>query len=82
MSRDVANWLESPTPLGYQTCATFQTGSIPVTLAQRGVDWFAVVYGKQVTYDLTYAQACEELGACLLHALACAGKLDNSEVQS
>lgn len=38
---------------------------------------FRVTYGLQVKQYLTYAQACEELGACLLHQLACDGLIDN-----
>ena len=50
-----------------------------VSLQQRGKDNFAVRYGKQVKAECSYAQACAELGAALMHQLACAGKLDNRE---
>ena len=50
-----------------------------VTLQQRGKDNFAVRYGRQVKTECTYAQACTELGAALMHQLAYAEKLDNRE---
>lgn len=36
---------------------------------------FRVTYGSQVTDGLSYASASAELGSCILHALACEGKL-------
>lgn len=48
-----------------------------VTLQQRGKDNFTVRYGMQVNCELTYAQACRELGKSLMHQLACDDKLDN-----
>ena len=36
---------------------------------------FAVVYGLQLTAPLTYSQASQELGGCLMHALSCQGAL-------
>lgn len=36
---------------------------------------FAVVYGMQLTAPLTYSQASQELGECLMHALSCQGAL-------
>lgn len=56
-----------------------------VTLQQRGVDNFAVRYGKQVRAGLTYNRAATELGAALMHQLACSDdengrpRLDNRE---
>jgi hypothetical protein len=50
-----------------------------VTLQQRGRDSFRVVYGKQIKDGLTYAQAAGELGAAIMHALACDERLDNRE---
>ncbi len=49
-----------------------------IKLEQNGVNKFIVTYGKQVTINLTYADAASELGACIMHALACHGNLDNS----
>lgn len=50
-----------------------------VTLIQTGIDRFTVTYGKQVKERLNYAQAAMEYGSCIMHALACDGKLDNRE---
>lgn len=52
-----------------------------ITLIQRGEDVFSVIYGKQRENGLSYAEAAKELGQCIMHALACEGKLENeSEV--
>jgi hypothetical protein len=48
-----------------------------VCLLQNGKDSFTVKYGLQVKTGLTYGQAAVEYGACLMHALACDGLLDN-----
>lgn len=45
-----------------------------VELATKGKK-FRVTYGAQVKENLTYAQAAKELGECILHALACEGKI-------
>jgi hypothetical protein len=50
-----------------------------IKLEQNGFDNFTVVYFKQITRDLNYAQAAHELGECIMHALACEGRLDNRE---
>lgn len=50
----------------------------PITVTQTGVDAFTVTYGLQVRKGLTYADAARELGECIFHAAACAGKLDNA----
>lgn len=39
---------------------------------------FAVVYGLQLTAPLTYTQAAQELGECLLHALSCQGVMSET----
>ena len=49
----------------------------PVTLFQSGRNNFAVQYGAQYKEGLTYSSAAKELGAAIMHAQACAGKLDN-----
>jgi len=36
---------------------------------------FTVTYGQQVKPDLSYNSAAKELGACLMHALTCDGRL-------
>jgi len=54
------------------------SGGMPiVTMTQHGPDSFTVRYGAQTDKRLTYAKACEELGASILHALACDGLIDN-----
>ncbi len=53
--------------------------AFPIKLVQTGVDKFTVQYGKQVRKGLDYSQAAAEYGACVMHALACDGKLDNRE---
>ena len=60
-----------------KTCVEFHQFDFPIKLQQRGKDCFRVVYGKQIDDGLTYNQACTELGAALMHALACGGRLDN-----
>ena len=39
---------------------------------------FAVVYGLQLTAPLTYSQATQELGECLMHALSCQGAMSET----
>ena len=39
---------------------------------------FAVVCGLQLTAPLTYSQASQELGECLMHALSCQGAMSES----
>lgn len=48
-----------------------------VTMTQQGPDSFTVRYGKQVNARLNYGRACAELGAAVLHALACDSIIDN-----
>ncbi len=38
---------------------------------------FTVRYGSQVKRGLTYAEACTEIGASMLHALCCDGLASN-----
>ena len=60
-------------------CWTLDTimGAPDIALDQQGKDRFRVTYGQQVKAGLTYSQAATELGACIMHALACDGRLDN-----
>lgn len=58
-------------------CFELQYTAWPIKLEQTGKDSFTVTYGLQVKQRLTYGQAATELGACIMHALACDGKLDN-----
>jgi hypothetical protein len=50
---------------------------LAVSLMQIGVDKFTVTYGSETTRVLTYVEAAKEYGLCVMHALACEGKLDN-----
>lgn len=50
-----------------------------VVLIQNGIDNFTVKYGKSVKAGLSYNKAALNLGASIMHALACEGKLDNRE---
>lgn len=54
------------------------SGQYPIELFQQGVDQFTVRYGEEIQKNLTYAEAARGLGFALMHALACAGRLDNS----
>ena len=61
-----------------QICFRWNDNNVaPVTLIQTGVDSFTVTYGLQIKKNLRYSAAATELGACIMHALACDGKLDN-----
>jgi len=63
-----------------KTCIKITRLAFPVRLEQYGASGlFRVVYGKQVKRGLSYGQAAFELGKSIMHALACDGKLDNSE---
>jgi hypothetical protein len=48
-----------------------------ITLEQEGPDNFSVRYGRQVRDHLDYCNAAHELGAVIMHALACDYRLDN-----
>ncbi len=62
-----------------QTChQTIIIEQWPITLEQSASGAFRVTYGKQVTSGLSYAAAAAEYGSCIMHALACEGKLDSS----
>lgn len=50
-----------------------------IQLIQQGKDRFTVKYGLSEKKDLDYSKAAKELGACLMHHLACENKLDNRE---
>lgn len=52
-------------------------GSQFIELRQQGRDRFSVRYGLQLKTEMSYAAACSELGACIMHAAACEGLLDN-----
>ena len=54
-------------------------GAFPIVLEQTTTKGklFTVSYGYQQSRDLTYEDACKEIGGCLLHALCCAGLASN-----
>ncbi len=52
-----------------------------IELHQMGRDNFMVVYGASAKAGLTYDRAATELGAAILHALSCEGKIDNSTIE-
>ena len=52
--------------------------SWPITVKQNSNKKFSVMYGLDTEKDLSYSEACEKLGAALLHSLACDGQIDNS----
>lgn len=63
-----------------QVCFEEVRGAWPIRLTQTGIDRFTVTYGLQVKKGLSYTEAALELGACLMHAAACDGVLDNRTV--
>ena len=60
-----------------RTCIALNGLAWPISLVQTGKDSFTVTYGMHVVKRLNYGLAAIELGACIMHALACDGKLDN-----
>ena len=64
------------------TCLVLSDIGYPIVLKQSesGKKLFTVTYGLQITKDLSYSEACTELGQCILHALACESKLDNEGI--
>lgn len=64
----------------WELCWETQLAGFTIRLEQkrnRRSVAFRVTYGKQVKDYLDYADAAKELGACMMHALACEGKVDN-----
>lgn len=59
-----------------ETILNMDTLEFPITMSQQGANEFTVTYGRQIKGGLDYNQAASELGYCILHALACEGKLD------
>jgi hypothetical protein len=60
-----------------QTCIELTDLAFPIKLEQTSKNRFRVTYGEQVISGLSYSQACTELGASIMHALACDGKIKN-----
>lgn len=61
------------------TTLCYELPAAKIKLEQNSADSFTVTYWKQVEEGLTYNDAATELGACIMHYLACVNKLDNSE---
>lgn len=51
-------------------------GQYTVTLYQTSKTRFRVVYGLQQRAGLSYVDAAKEYGLCILHALTCAGTIE------
>jgi hypothetical protein len=47
-----------------------------ITLTQTSKRRYTVTYGLDETKNLTYNEAAERLGYCILHALACESKIE------
>ncbi|MCP3017414.1 hypothetical protein [Cupriavidus basilensis] len=67
----------APAPKGFSQC--FTNPDLLIKLEQRTnkAGRFRVTYGLEVHDDLTYNEACYELGRAMLHALACNSMLSN-----
>jgi hypothetical protein len=59
------------------TCFEQEIAGFKITLKQKRDGSFTVTYGKQVFKGLGYQKASQELGGCIMHALACESLLDN-----
>ena len=59
------------------TCFTVTVDhQYPVTVYQHPrTRLFAVEYGHELRTGLRYTEASDELGACLMHAIACSGTM-------
>lgn len=60
-------------------CWSINLAGFDIVLSQKGKDNFSVQYGKQLVERLPYTEAALELGAAIMHSLACEGKLNNEE---
>lgn len=54
---------------------TEEIAGFKIEIFQTSRSKFTVIYGKQVKTNLTYDEAASEFGQCVLHALACEGKI-------
>lgn len=66
-------------PLPNGVCFLININGYPVTLRQGKKRRFSVAYGADIRRGLNYAQAAENLGYCIMHALACESLIDNGE---
>ena len=64
-----------------KTCFKTEIAGYNIELQQRERRpySFFVLYGEQHKNYLDYEQAAKELGACIMHALACEGNLNNED---
>lgn len=60
-----------------QVCFELDTPNGTIKLEQKADKTFRVTYGLQAIEPLLYDQAALELGACIMHAKACEGLLNN-----
>jgi hypothetical protein len=67
-----------PNPRPIWSCGNI---AFPLELSRTGRGRYTVQYGKQEKRNLDYLQAASELGVCLMHALACDGKVDSDNQQ-
>lgn len=62
-----------------KVCWLFADLAFPITLEQnKSTLLFTVSYGSSVKLRLPYDKAATELGCCIMHALACDGRLNAS----
>lgn len=60
-------------------CFRTEIAGFPIILEQSERNkLFTVTYGQQVRRELNHSQAAQELGRCILHALACENKVDDT----
>jgi hypothetical protein len=60
-------------------CFELTDAAFPIKLTQnKKTRLFTVIYGKQIQAPLSYERAAMALGAAIMHAAACDGKLDNT----
>lgn len=64
-----------------KSCFKTTIAGFPIELKQQSKHKFTVIYGSQVTKDLVYDEAANELGYAIMHGLACEGKFDNEEAR-
>ena len=62
-----------------KSCLKTTIAGYPIELKQQSKHKFTVIYGSHVIKDCDYVEAALELGSCIMHALACEGKLDNGD---
>lgn len=62
-------------PMKPKTCIKIDNLAFPIELQQVGAR-FRVIYGQQVKSNLSYSEACDELGTAMMHAAACDGLIE------